>query len=458
MSKKKSKHALSTTQIIALGFLLTIIIGSILLTLPISSADGHATPYIDSLFTATTSVCVTGLVVVNTFEHWSTFGQFVILLLIQFGGLGIVTFTTMMMLVLRRKVTLKDRLLLQDAYNLNTLSGLVKFTQRVIKGALLIEGIGALLYCITFIPEFGFRKGLWVSVFNSISAFCNAGIDVIGPSSLAPYIHDPIVNITTMFLIVMGGIGFIVWFDFLRVGKMIKNKQAPKNAFFNRLNLHTKIVLTTTLALILTGAFLVFVFEYTNTATIGNLSFGDKVMASFFQSITTRTAGFFTFSQKHMRESTVLICIILMFIGGSPVGTAGGVKTSTFALVIISAMSAVRGSEYGTAFKRRLPNRTMRKALAVILISMSVVLTSVILLITYNGGSTMDILFETTSAVATVGLTRDFTGSLNQIGKIIIIICMYLGRIGPITLAIIFNFKQSKYGLATFPREDITVG
>src|SRR5574344_647719 len=261
-----------------------------------------------------------------------------------------------------------------------------------------------------------------------------------------------------MFLIVMGGIGFIVWFDFLRVSKMIKNKQAPKNAFFNRLNLHTKIVLTTTLALILTGAFLVFVFEYTNTATIGNLSFGDKVMASFFQSITTRTAGFFTFSQKHMRESTVLICIILMFIGGSPVGTAGGVKTSTFALVIISAMSAVRGSEYGTAFKRRLPNRTMRKALAVILISMSVVLTSVILLINYNGGSTMDILFETTSAVATVGLTRDFTGSLNQIGKIVIIICMYLGRIGPITLAIIFNFKQSKYGLATFPREDITVG
>lgn len=458
MSKNKSKQALSTTQVIALGFLLTIIIGSILLTLPISAADGHATPYIDALFTSTTSVCVTGLVVVNTFEHWSSFGQFVILLLIQFGGLGIVTFTTMMMLVLRRKVTLKDRLLLQDAYNLNTLSGLVKFAKRVIKGALLVEAIGAVLYSFTFIPDFGLRKGLWISVFNSVSAFCNAGIDVIGPSSLAPYVHNVNVNVTTMLLIILGGIGFIVWFDFLRVGRMVRDKKAPRKAFFNRLNLHTKIVLTTTIALIVLGAFFVFIFEYTNNTTIGKLSFGDKVMASFFQSVTTRTAGFFTFSQKGMRASTGLICVILMFIGGSPVGTAGGVKTSTFALVIISAMSAVRGSEYGTAYNRRLPNRTMRKALAVILISMTVVLTSVILLLTYNGGDLLDILFETTSAVGTVGLTRDFTTSLNQVGKMIIITCMYLGRIGPITLAIIFNFKQSKYGLATFPREDITVG
>lgn len=458
ITNKNHKLSLSTTQMIALGFFSAVIIGSVILMLPVSSADGTYTPYIDALFTSTTSVCVTGLVVVNTFEHWSLFGQFIILILIQFGGLGIVTFSTSLLLLLRRKVTLKDRLLLQDAYNLSTMTGLVKFTKRVILGAFTIEGIGALLYCFTFIPEFGFSKGLWISVFTAVSAFCNAGIDVIGPSSLTPYITNINVNLTTMFLIIMGGIGFIVWFDVVRVFKSIKSKEMPRMAFFNRLTLHTKIVLFTTIALILAGAFFVFIFEYSNDSTIGLLSFPQKIMASFFESVTTRTAGFLTFSQKNMRATTALFCIILMFIGGSPVGSAGGVKTSTFALVIIAAMSAVRGEEYGTAFGRRLPNRTMRKALAVMLISLCFVFTGVILLLTYCGGDLLDVMFESASAVGTVGLTRDYTSTLNIPGKIILTICMYAGRIGPMTLPIIFTSRQSKYGLATFPREDITVG
>ena len=458
--KKQREHkwALSTTQIIVLGFLTAIIIGGFLLSLPVSSADGHSVPLLDAMFTSTTSVCVTGLVVANTYEQWSRFGQAVILLLIQCGGLGIVTFTTSFMLILGRKVTLRDRLLMQDAYNLNTLTGLVKFTKKVIFGTLIVESIGAVLYMFTFIPEFGWKEGIWISVFNSVSAFCNAGIDIIGPNSLAPYVTNVSVNLITMALIILGGIGFIVWWDILHMAGKVKRKEVPSGAFFNRLSLHTKIVLTTTLCLIGIGTLLIFILEFNNPETIGGLSFGDKIMASAFESVTARTAGFLTFSQKAMRDSSALVCMILMFIGGSPVGTAGGVKTSTFALVIIAAMSAVKGSEHGTAFRRRLHNRTMRKALAVILISFLVVLSATILLSTFCGGELTDVMFETFSAIGTAGLTRDYTASMNSIGKIIIMICMYLGRVGPISMAIIFGFKKNKYGLAEYPSEDITVG
>ena len=380
------------------------------------------------------------------------------MLLIQCGGLGIVTFTTSFMLILGRKVTLRDRLLMQDAYNLNTLTGLVKFTKKVIFGTLIVESIGAVLYMFTFIPEFGWKEGIWISVFNSVSAFCNAGIDIIGPNSLAPYVTNVSVNLITMALIILGGIGFIVWWDILHMAGKVKRKEVPSGAFFNRLSLHTKIVLTTTLCLIGIGTLLIFILEFNNPETIGGLSFGDKIMASAFESVTARTAGFLTFSQKAMRDSSALVCMILMFIGGSPVGTAGGVKTSTFALVIIAAMSAVKGSEHGTAFRRRLHNRTMRKALAVILISFLVVMSATILLSTFCGGELTDVMFETFSAIGTAGLTRDYTASMNSIGKIIIMICMYLGRVGPISMAIIFGFKKNKYGLAEYPSEDITVG
>ncbi len=238
--KKQREHkwALSTTQIIVLGFLTAIIIGGFLLSLPVSSADGHSVPLLDAMFTSTTSVCVTGLVVANTYEQWSRFGQAVILLLIQCGGLGIVTFTTSFMLILGRKVTLRDRLLMQDAYNLNTLTGLVKFTKKVIFGTLIVESIGAVLYMFTFIPEFGWKEGIWISVFNSVSAFCNAGIDIIGPNSLAPYVTNVSVNLITMALIILGGIGFIVWWDILHMAGKVKRKEVPSGAFFNRLSLH----------------------------------------------------------------------------------------------------------------------------------------------------------------------------------------------------------------------------
>lgn len=458
LSKHEHKLQLSTSQMIALGFLLAVIGGSLLLMLPVSSADGTYTPFIDALFTSTTSVCVTGLVVVNTFEHWSVFGQIIILFLIQCGGLGIITFTTSLMLILHRKVTLKDRILLQDAFNLNTLKGLVRFTHKVLIGTFAIELTGAFFYSFTFIPDFGLANGLWISIFTAVSAFCNAGIDLIGPSSLSDYATNVNVNLTTMFLITMGGLGFIVWFDVLKNIRSIRNKEMPRNAFLNRLSLHTKIVLTVSISLILVGAFVVFGFEYNNPATIGNMSVPHKILASFFQSVTTRTAGFFTFSQKGMRDATTLFCLVLMFIGGSPVGTAGGVKTTSFALIIIAAMSAIKGSEHGTAYGRRIPNRTMRKALAVILISLCFLFTSIIILSTCTGGNLLDIMYESTSAIATVGLTRDYTSTLDLLGKIIIIICMYAGRIGPMTLPIIFSSRKSKYGLAMFPREDITVG
>lgn len=458
LSNPKHKLQLSTTQMIALGFLLTVVGGSLLLMLPVSSADGTYTPFVDALFTSTTSVCVTGLVVVNTFEHWSLFGQIVILFLIQCGGLGIITFTTSLMLLLHKKVTLKGCMLLQDAFNLDSLSGLVRFTHKVLIGTFTIEFIGAFFYSFTFIPDFGLAKGIWISVFTSISAFCNAGIDLIGPSSLAGYATNVNVNLTTMFLITMGGLGFIVWFDILKNIRAIRNKEMPHTAFFNRLCLHTKIVLTVSISLIIIGAVIVFAFEYNNPATIGNMSVPHKILASFFQSVTTRTAGFFTFSQKGMRDATTLFCLILMFIGGSPVGTAGGVKTTTLALIIIAAMSAVKGSEYGTAYGRRIPNRTMRKALAVVLASLCFLFTSIIILSTYTGGDLLDIVFESTSAIGTVGLTRDYTATLDLSGKVIIIICMYAGRLGPMTLPIIFSSRKSKYGLAMFPREDITVG
>ncbi len=455
---RKQKWEFSTTQIILLGFLTAIVIGAILLSLPISSADGRSVPFIDAMFTSTSSVCVTGLVVANTYEQWSRFGQAVILLLIQCGGLGIVTFTTSFMLILGRKVTLRDRLLIQDAYNLNTLSGLVKFTKKIICGTLVVEGIGALLYSFTFVPEFGLKEGIWISVFNAVSGFCNAGMDIIGPNSLAPYVTNISVNLITMALIIMGGLGFIVWWDVLHVIGRIKKRELPAKVFFNRLNLHTKIVLTTTICLIAGGSLLIFILEYNNPETIGNLSFGGKALASTFESVTTRTAGFLTFSQKAMRDSTALICMILMFIGGSPVGTAGGVKTSTFALMIIAAMSTVKGSEHSNAFHRRLHNRSMKKALAVILISFFAAITAIILLSVFCGGDLTDIMFETFSAVGTVGLSRDYTATMNGMGKIIIIICMYLGRIGPISMAIIFSFKKNKYGLVEYPGEDITVG
>ncbi|HKM04261.1 MAG TPA: potassium transporter TrkG [Lachnospiraceae bacterium] len=458
MIENKKKTEWSTTQMIIFGFLSAILVGTFMLCLPFASASGKATPIIDALFTATTSVCVTGLVIVNTFEYWSVFGQVIILLLIQFGGLGIVTFTTSLMLIIGRKVTLKDRLLIEDAFNLNTLSGLIRFLRKILFGTFIIEGTGAIFYMFTFIPEFGITRGIWISIFNSISAFCNAGIDIIGPDSLMPYVTNPWINLVTMSLIILGGIGFIVWWDVLRVLKLYKQKEILRNKIMNKLNLHSKIVITTTFFLIVGGALLIFLLEFDNPATIGHLSGGNKLIASFFESVTTRTAGFLTVSQKGLKDSTVVVCMLLMFIGGSPVGSAGGIKTTTIALVFLSALATINGHEEVTAYKRTIPLRTVRKAVSVTVIFLVCLMVLTILLSIVVKGSFMDIAFETVSAMGTVGLSRDFTTSLNFTGKVIIIICMYLGRIGPISLAIAFSFKQGKRSLRSYAKEDITVG
>ena len=347
---------LSTTQIIALGFLGTIFIGALILCLPFSSADGNFTPFIDALFTSTTSVCVTGLVVVNTAIHWSLFGKIVILILIQLGGLGIVSFVTGIMMVAGSRITLSDRLLLEDALNLSTLKGLVRFLKFIFRGTFIIEIIGAICYSFVFVPNFGLIKGLWFSIFHAVSAFCNAGIDLLGANSLEPYISNPWINFVTMFLIISGGIGFIVWMDLkAAIKNYFQNKISVKKSL-QKLRLHTKITLITTVILILGGALLIFVLEYTNTDTIGKLSFFDKIVASLFQSVTLRTAGFATFSQSGLRHGTVLLCYFLMFIGGSSIGTAGGIKTTTIATLFLSTRAIVKGKTHLVVFRKNTPD------------------------------------------------------------------------------------------------------
>ena len=319
---KKRKISLSTTQIILLSFLVTILVGSGLLALPISSASGEAVPYLDALFTATTSTCVTGLVTLPTVSAWSVFGQAVILLLIQIGGLGLITIMSGLMILLNKKMGIGDRLLIQDAFNLNTMAGLSKFVKNVLKGTLIIEGIGAVLYMFVFVPEFG-AKGIWISVFNSVSAFCNAGIDIIAENSLCNYATNPLINAVTSALIILGGLGYIVWWDVLRV---VKSRSQKKRKIFRYLTLHSKIAITVTAGLVLAGTLLIFAFEYANPSTIGEMSLFDKIQVSFFQSVTTRTAGFATVPQENLTNASAAVSIVLMLIGGSPVGTAQRVR------------------------------------------------------------------------------------------------------------------------------------
>lgn len=453
----KIKKKFTTTQMIAYGFLAAILLGSVLLTLPISSRDGNATHYVDALFTSTTSICVTGLTTVTTIEHWNWFGQLVILLLIQFGGLGVITFTTSILLILHKRITLKERILIQDAYNLNTLGGLVKLTIKIIKGTLLVEGIGAIFFAFKFVPEFGFILGLWKSVFHSVSAFCNAGIDLIGPDSFSPYVGSPIINLTTMCLIVAGGIGFPVWWDLLKViKKAIKDKLNVRQAF-KKLELHSKLAITMTFVLITGGAIILLLLEYNNSKTIGNLPFGQKVMASFFQSITTRTAGYFTISQQDLRNPSAFLCILLMFVGGSPSGTAGGIKTVTLMVIIFTTISVIRGKHDVEVFNRKITSEYYRKALAITCFSSFILVFSTIMLSIFENVNFIDILYETTSAIGTVGLTRGLTPNLSIMGKIVIIITMYLGRIGPITLALMFT-QKIKGKERSLPEEQILVG
>jgi len=447
----KKQIKMSTTQIILLSFFITILCGSLLLFLPISSTFNIS--YLDALFTATTSVCVTGLVTVPTYSSWTVFGQIIILILIQLGGLGIVAFMALFMIFIHKKFNLRDNQLIQDAFNLNTMEGLKKFIKQVFIGTFVIESIGALLYMIVFIPEFGI-KGIWISIFNSISAFCNAGMDIIGENSLINYATNPLINIVTSLLIILGGLGFIVWWDLIRVVKEFKVKRF---ACFKYLTLHSKIVLFSTLILVFGGGLLILFFEFNNPLTLKDFNFFDKIQISIFQSITTRTAGFASIPQENMTNASTLICILLMFIGGSPVGTAGGIKTITFVCLLAVAFASIRNKKDVELFNRTLSSEITRKAVAVTCMSFTTLFVSTILLSLTIDRNLIDIIYETTSATATVGLSRNLTPYLNDIGKLIIIVTMYLGRIGPISLAIAFKAKE-KTNIIKNPIEDVSIG
>ncbi len=448
------KIKLSTTQMILLSFLLAILVGSLLLWLPFASATGESVKYIDALFTATTSVCVTGLVTVTTASAWSVFGQVVILILIQIGGLGVITIVSGIMISLHKRMGLGNRLLLQDAFNLNSLSGIVRFIKRVLTGTFIVEGAGALLYMTVFVPEFGLR-GIWISVFNAVSAFCNAGMDIIGEDSLCAYAVHPMINFTTSMLIILGGLGYIVWWDVIRVGKSFKTQ---KLKCFSALTLHSKIALASTGIFLAVGAVLFFLFEYNNPQTIGEFSLFGKLQAAFFQSVTTRTAGFATVPQQNLTDASSIVSLFLMFVGGSPVGTAGGVKTVTIAILVLSAYATIRNQEDLVLFRRRISKQAIGKAVAVVCTSFAIAFTATVLLAAVTDAPALDVMYETFSATATVGLSRNLTASLNLAGRLIIIATMYLGRVGPISMVIAFHTKKQKQNIIKNPTEDISVG
>ena len=391
---------------------------------------------------------------VPTVSTWSVFGQIVILLLIQIGGLGVVTFMTAMMLSFRRKLGIGDRMLIQDAFNLNTLSGLVSFINKVLLGTALVEGAGALLYMTVFVPEYGAR-GIWISVFTSVSAFCNAGIDILAEDSLCRYVLNPTVNLTTCLLIILGGIGYFVWWDVLNAAA---ERRRGKRRWSQLLTFHSKIALSMTGALILSGTLLFFLFESGNPRTFGSFTLPQKIMAAFFQSVTTRTAGFSTVPQQDLTNASSLTALLFMFIGGSPTGTAGGVKTVTVAVLLASAFSTIGNREETSLFQRTIPKQAVSKAVAVVSVSFLIMATATVLLEAITGADVIDVLYETVSATATVGLTRDFTSTLNLYGKLVIIVTMYLGRVGPISLFIALNTRKASSNLIKNPTEQISVG
>ena len=450
----KRKKRFSTTETIMFTFLAAMAVGTLLLALPFSAAPGVSVSLIDALFTATTSVCVTGLVTVPTVTTWSVFGQIVILLLIQIGGLGVVTFMTAMMLSFRRKLGIGDRMLIQDAFNLNTMSGLAAFVRKVLLGTLLVEGAGALLYMTVFVPEYGAR-GIWISVVTAVSAFCNAGLDILAEDSLCRYVLNPTVNFTTCLLIILGGIGYCVWWDVLGVAAARRRRKTRQRY---PLSLHSKIALSMTGALILSGFLLFLLFEFNNPKTIGGFRFPQKLMAAFFQSVTTRTAGFATIPQQDLTNASSVVSLLFMFIGGSPTGTAGGVKTVTVAVLLASAFSTVSSREDAVLFQRTIPKQTVSKAVAVVSVSFLIMTTATLLLEAITGADMLDVLYEAVSATATVGLTRDFTGTLDVWGKLVIIVTMYLGRVGPISLFIALNARKTNTNLIKDPTEQISVG
>lgn len=452
-SIKKPVSKLNPSQIMVIGFATVILIGAILLSLPIATQTGERIPFLDALFTSTSAVCVTGLVVVDTATYWSTFGQVVIILLIQVGGLGFMTISTLFALITKKRINLKERLLIQESLNQIDLSGLVKLSRYVLLMTFTIEGIGALILSTVFIPEFGIIKGIWYSIFHAISAFCNAGFDLMGTvsgpfTSLTKYVNNVTISITISGLIILGGIGFPVILD------VVKNKKPSK------FNIHTKVVLVSTAVLILVGMIFILAVEYTNPKTLGSLSLKGKLLSSFFQSVTTRTAGFNTIDLTLLHQGSLFVMILLMFIGAAPCSTGGGIKVTTLSTIILSVRSFLFGKEDIEVFERRVSLSTVRKSIGVFFIGMAAVLIGIVMIsLTENSFDLIESAFEVVSAFATVGLSIGGSPNLTIVGKILIMLYMFMGRVGLLTIFLALMSKNSgKKQVIRYPEGKIIVG
>ncbi|NLG79959.1 MAG: Trk family potassium uptake protein [Firmicutes bacterium] len=440
-------NAASPAQVLVAGFAALILIGAVILALPVSSRDGKALPFVDALFTATSAVCVTGLVVVDTHDQFSLFGQLVILCLIQVGGLGIMTVSTLIFLLLGRRVTLRSRLLIQEAMNQLTLEGMVRLIRKVLLVTAVVEGFGALLLAIRWSFDMGFPRCLYYGVFHAVSGFCNAGFDLFGGfRSLTGYAADVWVNLVMTGLIIIGGLGFSV------VSEVIAHRRGCK------LSLHARVVLLTTAVLIAAGTVVIFLLELDNPATLKPLSPLGKALSAYFQAVTPRTAGFNTLPIGDMRAATQLFIIILMFIGASPGSTGGGIKTSTFATLLLAVRSVVRGREDVEVFERRVPHRIVYRALAVSMISLALVIVITMALSIVRHDGLLPVLFEATSAFGTVGLSMGITPSLSALGKVLIIFTMFAGRVGPLTVATAIAQRQHAANAVRYPEERVMVG
>ncbi len=448
LKEKFRQRNLNPAQVLVLGFALIILLGAVVLSTPFVTQTGESTGFLKSLFTATSAVCVTGLVVVDTGTHWNMAGQITILILIQVGGLGIMTMATSVALIMGRKISLKGRLIMQEALNQFTIQGVVRLTKYIIITTFIIEGIGAFFLAMNFIPEYGLEKGIYFGIFHSISAFCNAGFDVIGGGrSLTPYTENLSVNFIVMSLIILGSLGFAVIIDLIRTRN------------YKKLSLHSKIVVVMTVSLILIGFVLFFIMEFNNPNTMQDLSLKGKLTAAMFQSVTTRTAGFNTMDLSQMYDSSKLLTVMLMFIGGSPGSTAGGMKTTTIALVLLLIVSVVRGRSDVEFGKRRISRDNVNRALTVVGIGFSLGITVLFLLtITEKGASFITLLFEAISALGTVGLSLGFTPSLSPLGQIIIIFTMFAGRVGALTIVFALAENQQNKALIRYPESKVSVG
>lgn len=456
--EKLKKIRLTTTQLLATGFLGIILLGGILLWLPISNT--RPISLIDALFTAVTSVCVTGLVTVTPAVQFTLFGKIVLLILIQIGGLGIIACVTAFFIIMKRRISLKERVVILEAYSMESLSGMVAMILRILKGTICLEGIGALLYSFRFVPEFGVVKGIGYSVFHAVSAFCNAGIDILGDSSFIPYADSVVVNFTTILLVVLSGLGFTVWQDLGQNLKKVWKKELELRRLFKKLRLHSKIVLIMTSVLIVSGTLAFLLLEYNNPGTIGDMSFGEKLMSSLFHSVSTRTAGFATVPQGELTQGTMFTTCILMFIGGSPGGTAGGVKTTTIAMLILCCVSVLQNKKDVECFGRRIQADNIRTGICVVILAFVSLLVGTTLLTIFEGDvDFIRIMYETTSAIGTVGLSADLTSQLCTASKFVIMILMYIGRLGPITFALAFGTgRKSKNHIRQLPVQGILIG